>query len=101
MLTRLPLLTLMTFALVSGPAIAAEPTAVNDQITDSVTQTDEKADVKTDKKTDEKAEGDAPAMAMGNLYKATSQDLDEEADKGKASKQDTKTGETKAKDKAE
>ena len=41
----------------------AFPTAVNSQITDSVTQ----ANVKV--------LGDAPAMAMGNLYQATSQAL--------------------------
>jgi hypothetical protein len=41
----------------------AFPTAVNDQITDSVTQ----ANVKV--------LGDAPAMAMGNLFQATSQAL--------------------------
>ena len=41
----------------------AFPTAVNDQITDSITQ----ANVKV--------LGDAPAMAMGNLYQATAQAL--------------------------
>jgi hypothetical protein len=41
----------------------AEPTPVNDQITDAVTQ----ANVKV--------LGDAPAMAMGNLFQATSQAL--------------------------
>ena len=41
----------------------AFPTAVNDQITDSVTQ----ANVKV--------LGDAPAIAMGNLYQATAQAL--------------------------
>lgn len=41
----------------------AFPTAVNSQITDSVTQ----ANVKV--------LGDAPAMAMGNLFQATSQAL--------------------------
>ncbi|MBU1253823.1 RebB family R body protein [Qipengyuania sp. DY56-A-20] len=41
----------------------AFPTHVNDQITDSVTQ----ANVKV--------LGDAPAIAMGNLYQATSQAL--------------------------
>jgi hypothetical protein len=41
----------------------AFPTAVNDQITDSVTQ----ANVKV--------LGEAPAMAMGNLYQATAQAL--------------------------
>ncbi len=41
----------------------AYPTAVNNQITDSVTQ----ANVKV--------LGDAPAIAMGNLYQATAQAL--------------------------
>ncbi|ARJ67658.1 glycerol-3-phosphate dehydrogenase [Magnetospirillum sp. ME-1] len=41
----------------------AIPTAVNDQITDSVTQ----ANVKV--------LGDAPAVALGNLYQATAQAL--------------------------
>lgn len=41
----------------------AFPTAVNDQITDAVTQ----ANVKV--------LGDAPALAMGNLYQATAQAL--------------------------
>ena len=41
----------------------AFPTAVNNQITDSVTQ----ANVKV--------LGDAPALAMGNLYQATAQAL--------------------------
>lgn len=41
----------------------AYPTAVNNQITDAVTQ----ANVKV--------LGDAPAMAMGNLYQATAQAL--------------------------
>ena len=41
----------------------AFPTAVNDQITDSVTQ----ANVKV--------LGDAPAIALGNLYQATAQAL--------------------------
>jgi hypothetical protein len=41
----------------------AQPTAVNDQITDSVTQ----ANVKV--------LGDAPAIALGNLYQATAQAL--------------------------
>ena len=41
----------------------AFPTAVNDQITDSVTQ----ANVKV--------LGDAPAIAMGNLFQATNQAL--------------------------
>ncbi len=52
------------FALVAAtPAGAAYPTAVNSQITDAVTQ----ANVKV--------LGEAPAMAMGNLFVATSQAL--------------------------
>jgi hypothetical protein len=41
----------------------AFPTAVNDQITDSVTQSNLEV------------VGDAPAVAMGNLYQATAQAL--------------------------
>lgn len=41
----------------------AYPTAVNDQITDSVTQTNTKV------------LGEAPEMALGNLYQVTSQAL--------------------------
>lgn len=41
----------------------AFPTAVNSQITDAVTQTNVKV------------VGDAPAMALGNLYQATAQAL--------------------------
>ncbi|MCP4711229.1 MAG: glycerol-3-phosphate dehydrogenase [Planctomycetes bacterium] len=41
----------------------ALPTAVNDQITDSITQANTKV------------LGDAPAVAMGNLYQATAQAL--------------------------
>jgi hypothetical protein len=41
----------------------AEPTPLNDQITDAVTQTNVKV------------LGDAPAVAMGNLFQATSQAL--------------------------
>ena len=41
----------------------AYPTAVNNQITDSVTQANTKV------------LGDAPAVAMGNLYQATAQAL--------------------------
>lgn len=41
----------------------AFPTAVNDQITDSVTQANTKV------------LGDAPAIALGNLYQATAQAL--------------------------
>lgn len=45
------------------PAHAAYPTAVNSQITDAITQVNVKV------------LGDAPAMAMGNLFIATSQAL--------------------------
>lgn len=41
----------------------AEPTPLNDQITDAVTQTNVKV------------LGDTPAVAMGNLFQATSQAL--------------------------
>ncbi len=41
----------------------AFPTSVNDQITDSITQANTKV------------LGDAPAMALGNLYQATAQAL--------------------------
>jgi hypothetical protein len=41
----------------------AFPTSVNDQITDSITQANTKV------------LGDAPAIAMGNLYQATAQAL--------------------------
>ena len=41
----------------------AYPTAVNSQVTDAVSQTNTKV------------LGDAPAMAMGNLYQATAQAL--------------------------
>lgn len=41
----------------------AFPTSVNDQITDSITQANTKV------------LGDSPAMALGNLYQATSQAL--------------------------
>lgn len=47
----------------AAPAGAAYPTAVNSQITDAITQ----ANVKV--------LGDAPAVAMGNLFVATSQAL--------------------------
>lgn len=45
----------------------AFPTAVNSQITDAVTQSNVKV------------LGDAPAMAMGNLYQATAQALSNSA----------------------
>jgi hypothetical protein len=41
----------------------AQPTAVNDQVTDSITQVNTKV------------LGDAPAIAMGNLFMATGQAL--------------------------
>ncbi len=53
----------------------AFPTAVNDQITDSVTQ----ASVKV--------LGDAPAIAMGNLYQATAQALANAAHNATANQQ--------------
>ena len=53
----------------------AFPTSVNDQITDSVTQ----ANVKV--------LGDAPAMALGNLYQATAQALSNAAHNATAAQQ--------------
>lgn len=55
----------------------AFPTAVNSQITDSVTQ----ANVKV--------LGDAPAMAMGNLYQASAQALSNSAHNATTSQQQT------------
>ncbi len=55
----------------------AFPTSVNDQITDSVTQ----ANVKV--------LGDAPAMAMGNLFQATAQALSNAAHNATTSQQQT------------
>jgi hypothetical protein len=55
----------------------AFPTAVNDQITDSVTQANTKV------------LGDAPAMAMGNLFQATSQALSNAAHNATTSQQQT------------
>jgi hypothetical protein len=55
----------------------AFPTAVNDQITDSVTQ----ANVQV--------LGDAPAIAMGNLFQATAQALSNAAHNAAASQQQT------------
>ena len=55
----------------------AFPTSVNDQITDSVTQ----ANVKV--------LGDAPAMAMGNLFQATSQALGNSAHNATSAQQQT------------
>ena len=55
----------------------AFPTAVNSQITDAVTQ----ANVKV--------LGDAPAMAMGNLYQATGQALSNAAHNAASSQQQT------------
>jgi hypothetical protein len=53
----------------------AYPTAVNDQITDSVTQANTKV------------LGDAPAIAMGNLYQATAQALSNAAHNATSSQQ--------------
>ena len=55
----------------------AFPTSVNDQITDSVTQSNVKV------------LGDAPAMAMGNLYQASSQALGNSAHNATTSQQQT------------
>ena len=55
----------------------AFPTSVNSQITDSVTQ----ANVKV--------LGDAPAMAMGNLFQATSQALANAAHNATSAQQQT------------
>jgi len=55
----------------------AFPTAVNDQITDSVTQANTKV------------LGDAPAMAMGNLFQATAQALSNAAHNATTSQQQT------------
>ncbi len=55
----------------------AFPTSVNNQITDSVTQ----ANVKV--------LGDAPAVAMGNLYQATAQALANAAHNATTSQQQT------------
>ncbi len=55
----------------------AFPTAVNSQITDAVTQ----ANVKV--------LGDAPAVAMGNLYQATSQALSNAAHNATTAQQQT------------
>lgn len=55
----------------------AYPTAVNNQITDSVTQVNTKV------------LGDAPAVAMGNLYQATAQALANAAHNSAAAMQQT------------
>ena len=55
----------------------AFPTSVNDQITDSVTQANTKV------------LGDAPAIAMGNLFQATAQALANAAHNATASQQQT------------
>ncbi len=55
----------------------AEPTPVNDQITDAVTQSNVKV------------LGDAPAMAMGSLFQATSQALANAAHNATAAQQQT------------
>lgn len=60
---RAALLAAALTLMAATPAAAAYPTAVNSQITDAVTQTNVKV------------LGEAPAMAMGNLFVATSQAL--------------------------
>lgn len=55
----------------------AYPTAVNSQITDSVTQANTKV------------LGDAPAIAMGNLFQATAQALANAAHNATTSQQQT------------
>ncbi|MBS7564764.1 RebB family R body protein [Mucilaginibacter sp. Bleaf8] len=55
----------------------AFPTSVNDQITDSVSQVNTKV------------LGDSPAMAMGNLFMATSQALANAAHNATAAQQQT------------
>lgn len=55
----------------------AFPTSVNDQITDSVTQVNVKV------------LGDAPAVAMGNLFQATSQALGNAAHNATQAQQQT------------
>jgi len=55
----------------------AFPTSVNDQITDSVSQVNTKV------------LGDSPAMAMGNLFMATSQALANAAHNATTSQQQT------------
>lgn len=55
----------------------AFPTAVNDQITDSVSQVNTKV------------LGDSPAIAMGNLFMATSQALSNAAHNATTSQQQT------------
>lgn len=55
----------------------AFPTAVNSQITDSVTQANTKV------------LGDAPAVAMGNLFQATAQALGNAAHNATTSQQQT------------
>ena len=55
----------------------AFPTSVNDQITDSVTQANTKV------------LGDAPAVAMGNLFQATAQALSNAAHNATTSQQQT------------
>ena len=55
----------------------AFPTSVNDQITDSITQANTKV------------LGDAPAVAMGNLFQATAQALANAAHNATTSQQQT------------
>lgn len=60
---RAALLATAAALVTTAPADAAYPTAVNSQITDAVTQVNVKV------------LGEAPAIAMGNLFVATSQAL--------------------------
>ncbi len=55
----------------------AFPTSVNDQITDSITQANTKV------------LGDAPAIAMGNLFQVTSQALSNAAHNATSNQQQT------------
>lgn len=62
---------------IAAPAAGAVPTTVNSQITDAITQ----ANVKV--------LGDAPAVAMGNLFIATSQALGNAAHNATVNQQQT------------
>ena len=93
----LSILILIAFGLLTGPVTAADPTPVNGQITDSVTQTNQEV------------EEEAPAMAMGKLYKPTAQASGEAADNATSGQkqdanttpQDTTSGGTSEEDKEE
>lgn len=76
-LGRAILLTAGLGLLAAAPAHAADPTAVNSQITDAVTQTNVKV------------LGEAPAMAMGNLFVSTSQALSNAAHNATITQQQT------------